>query len=108
MIARADNTLRVTRGVDSIVVRWKLQGIAPPVQERDVTSDQRQYMRDLCVGIRPGLFEQHLRHYFLADQSHVYALPLPSEVPLMNVLPLTLDDLDAVLTDGMPRDVLSN
>jgi hypothetical protein len=43
----------------------------------------------------------------LAERPDVYALPLPSEIPLMNVLALAFDDLDAILTDGMPHDVAS-
>jgi hypothetical protein len=77
------------------------------MRESDATPDQLQYMRDRCAGIRPGLLEQHLRRFFLAERPDVYALPLPSEIPLMNVLALAFDDLDAILTDGMPHDVAS-
>lgn len=107
VIARVGNTVRVTRGLDSIFVRWKRQGIDARMRESDATPDQLQYMRDRCAGIRPGLLEQHLRRFFLAERPDVYALPLPSEIPLMNVLALAFDDLDAILTVGMPHDVAS-
>lgn len=107
VVARVGNTLRISHGLGSIFIKWDDAGLNPRLQVADVTQEQLDYMREVCAGIRPGLLEQHLRRYFLADQPHAYALPLPSEVPLMNVIPLTFDDLDAVLTDGMPRDAIS-
>lgn len=107
VIARVANTLRVTRGLESIVVRWRRQGVDIRMQICEPSPDQLRYMQETCLGIKPGLLEQHLRRYFLADEPEVHALPLPSEVPLMNVLPLTFDDLDAILTEGFPQDATS-
>jgi hypothetical protein len=105
VIARVGNALRVSLGLPSNFIKWDENGLDPRVRIGDVTPEQLDYMREICVGIRPGLLEQHLRRYFVADSPDAFALPLPSEIPLMNVLPMTLDELDALLTEGMPQDV---
>jgi hypothetical protein len=108
VIARVANSLRVSSGLASIIMKWDEAGLDPRVQIGDVSAVELEYMREACVGIRPGLLEEHLRRYFVAENPNAFALPLPSEAPLMNVLPMTFEELDAVLTDGLPRDALSS
>jgi hypothetical protein len=103
VIARVANSLRVSLGLSSIVIKWEEAGLDRRLHVGDVTPEQLKYMQKECVGIRPGVLEQHLRRYYVAENKDAYALPLPSEVPLMNVLALTFDELDAQLTHGMPQ-----
>jgi hypothetical protein len=101
VLARVGNMLRVSMGLDSLSVRWRRQGNDPRMRTDSPSADQLNYMLQICAGIQPGLLEQHLLRYSLADRTEVHALPLPSQAPMMNVLPLTFDELEALLLEGL-------
>lgn len=101
VVGRMANAVRVDLGLESLIVRWKRSGIDPRLRRQKPTTDQLRFMNQVCVGIQPGLLEKYLHEFSLVAQPQIYALPLPSQEPMMNILPLSFAELRDLLTDGM-------
>lgn len=101
VIGRMANAIRVDLGLESLLVRMKRSGVDPRLKQEEPTPNQLRFMNQACAGIEPGLLNKYLRRFSLASQPEIYALPLPSQEPMMNVLPLTLGELRNLLTEGM-------
>ncbi|AKS35377.1 hypothetical protein AFA91_29610 [Mycolicibacterium goodii] len=101
IVGRMGNAVRVDLGMESVIVRWEHDGADPRLKIEDPTADQLRFMSDVCAGIKPGTFERHLRRFSLVADPEIYALPVPSQIPMMNVIPLELEDLRLILTKGL-------
>ena len=108
IIAAIGNSIRVKTGLDSVVAQWRDREVDTRIQRAKTTPEQLSFMLDVCVGIQPGFLEKHLEQFYLQELPSIYALPLPSEVSLMNILPLTYDQLDELLARGLPNAAHDN
>lgn len=108
VLGRMGNAVRVDLGLESLIVRWKQDGVDPRLKVENPTVDQLRFMNEVCAELKPGLFDKHLRRFSLVAQAEIYALPIPSQNPMMNVLPLGLVDLRLLLTKGLHRSAFEN
>ncbi|VBA44284.1 hypothetical protein LAUMK136_05549 [Mycobacterium attenuatum] len=107
IILQVGDERRLALRLQTLFIKWEAAGLDPRIE---VTSAGQQAVDDLVKRsprLRRDFAQLHLKTYMLREDPSSYAIALVSRQPDMQVLALSYAELDEMLLDGMPEDVIS-
>lgn len=107
IILQIGDSLRYRLGLETLSVKWEARGLNPRIQVGPPEQDIVEFVLHESPGLKREFAEKHLKKFVRRDDFNSYGFALPGEQINMEVLALSLDDLNAALAQGMPDSITS-